>query len=163
MARRLPPPPPFSDGLHFGQHVLQKQQRTVVDPRCARAEAAVVAEGVVLVLDSLALLLPLHAERGIGQHVVERPWLPIGAQVEAVVSKRVPANDVLRVLALQQHVGFAHRPGFVVVVLPVEHGAQLAIVLQQVLLGHRQHSAGATGRVVDRLDHVTRAQVALRR
>ena len=68
MPRRLPP---FFGRLHLGDHVLEEQERAVVDARQAGAEPA--AEALVLVLSFGSVLhrLPLHAERRIGQHVVE--------------------------------------------------------------------------------------------
>lgn len=83
--------------------------------------------------------------------------------MEAVVDERVAPDDVLSVLAFEQHVGFAHRPRFVVVVLPVQDRARLGVVLQQMLLSHRQHPPCTAGRIVDRLDNMALAQVALRR
>ena len=46
MASREPP-----SGLHLGDHVLQEEKRAVVDTRQAGAEAAVVAQRLVLVAD----------------------------------------------------------------------------------------------------------------
>ena len=52
-------------------HVLQKEQRAVVHARQPGAEAAVEAALVVLLLDFLLLLLPVHAEGRIGEEVIE--------------------------------------------------------------------------------------------
>ena len=51
--------------------MLEEEQRAVVHARQAGAEAAVEAELVVLALDLLLLLLPVHAEGRIGEEVVE--------------------------------------------------------------------------------------------
>ena len=51
--------------------VQQEEQRAVADARQAGAEAAVEALLLVLLADLLLDLLPLHAERRIGEHVVE--------------------------------------------------------------------------------------------
>ena len=120
MAMRLPP---SFGGAHLRDHVLQEEQRAIVDARQARAEAAVVAERVALVLDVLLLLLPLHAEGRIGEHVVERPFLAVGVAVEAVLGEGVAEDDVVGVLALDEHVGPADGPGLVVPVLAEEHAA----------------------------------------
>ena len=58
--------------LELADHVLKKQQRAVVHARQAGAEAAVEAALLVLALDLLLLLLPVHAEGRIGEEVVER-------------------------------------------------------------------------------------------
>ena len=122
-----------------------------------------VAQEVALLLDFAPLLLPLHAEGRIRQHVVERPRTAVGAALVAVLGERVAQDDVLGVLALDQHVGLADRPGLVVPVLPVEKRIRVAVVLPQVVLGDREHAAGPAGRVVDGLDLVSIAEVGLGR
>ena len=72
-------------------------------------------------------------------------------------------NGVVGVLALDQHVRPADRPGVVVPVLPVEVRKCLAVVLAQVVLGDREHAARPARGVVDRLDLVARAEVRLGR
>ena len=125
----------------------QEQHRAVAHPRQAGAEAAVEALQLMLLAHLALDLLPLHAEGRIGQHVVE---LALGM---AVVAERVAADDVGHVLALDQHVGLADREGLVVEFL-AEHGqARLRVVRQQMLGRHRQHAAGAGGRVVDGAHH----------
>ena len=119
----------FPGELHLRQHVLQEQQRAVVDPRQACAEAPLVAQRVALSLDGVLLLLPLHAKGRIGQHVVERVLATVGAACVAVRCERVAQNDALGVLALDQHVGLADRPGLVVQVLPVKDRVRRAVVL----------------------------------
>ena len=56
---------------HLGDQVQQEQQRAVADARQAGAEAAVEALLLGFLADLLLDLLPLHAERRIGEHVVE--------------------------------------------------------------------------------------------
>ena len=58
---------------HLADEVQQEQQRAVRDAGQAGAEASVVALASVLLADFLLDLLPFHAERRIGQHVVEFP------------------------------------------------------------------------------------------
>ena len=147
---------------HFRQHVLQEQQRAVVDARQPRAEPAGIAEGLGLVPNRLALLLPLHAEGRVGQHVVEGPRPARVVGPEGVRGEGVAEMDVVRVLALDEHVGLADRPGFVVPVLAEHEGLGVGVEGADVLFGHGQHAAGAAGRVVDGLDDVALAQVAFR-
>jgi hypothetical protein len=141
--------------------VLQEEQRAVVDARQAGAEATAVAQGLGLVLDVPLLLLPLHAEGRVGQHVVEGA-LALGVAVEAVPGEGVAEDDVVGVLALDQHVSLADGPGLVVPVLAEQVGIGVGVEVADVTLGHREHAAGAAGRVVDGLDHVAAAQVLLR-
>ena len=126
------------------------------------AEATVVSEDSRLVLDVPLLLLPLHAERRVGQHVVEGALLAVGVAVEAVLGEGVAENDVVGVLALDEHVRLADRPGFVVPVLPEQVRVGFGVQVADVLLGHREHAAGAAGRIVDGLDDVALAKVLLR-
>ena len=100
----------FLGGLHLRKHVLQEQQRAVVDPGQARAEAAVVPERVRLAFDVALLLLPLHAEGRIGEHVVEGVLAAVGTAGVSVVREGVAEDDVLSVLSFQEHVGLADRP-----------------------------------------------------
>ena len=65
-----------------------------------------------------------------------------------VLREGVAEGDVADVLALDEHVRLADGVGLVVQLLP-EHGeAGLGVVLGQVLVGHREHAAGAGRRVV---------------
>ena len=114
-------------------------------------------------LDVLLLLLPLHAEGRIGEHVVEGALLAVGVAVEAVLGEGVAEDDVVGVLALDEHVRLADGPGLVVPVLAEQLRVGVGVELADVLLGHREHAAGAAGRVVDGLDDVALAQVLLRR
>src|SRR6188472_4230887 len=68
---------------HLREHVLEKKEAAVVDPRQPRSEAAAEAACLVLIADDLLDLLPLHAERRVREHVVER------APRVAVVRERV--------------------------------------------------------------------------
>ena len=144
---------------HLREHVLEEEQRAVVDARQAGAEAAVVAERFGLPLDVAALLLPLHAEGRVGEHVVEGPPAAPVVVCEGVPREGVPEADVVVVLALDEHVGLADRPRLVVPVLPEEVEVRVRVEGVDVLLGHREHTAGAAGRVVDGLDDVALAQV----
>ena len=126
--------------------MLEEEQRAVVDAWQAGAETAVVAERFGLLLDVAALLLPLHAEGGIGEHVVEGPPSAPVVVLEGVPREGVPEADVVVVLALDEHVGLADRPRLVVPVLPEEVEVRFRVEGVDVLLGHREHSAGAAGR-----------------
>ena len=75
----------------------------------------------------------------------------------------VAVIDVVGVLALDQHVRPADRPRVVVPILAVQVRPHLAVVLAQVVLGDREHSARPARRVVDRLDDVALPEVRLGR
>ncbi len=122
--------------------MLQKEEAAVVDAREARPEPPGDPEPLVLALDGVAHLLPLNAERRVGDQVVEAP-----ARVP-VLGERVAVDDVRRVLGvLEQHVRAAHRVGLGVKLLPVDLQAGVRVALAQVLLGDREHPAGAARRV----------------
>ena len=87
------------------------------------------------------LRLPLHAEGRVGEQVVE------ARAGVAVVGEAVAEGDVLEVLALHHQVAAADRIGLGVVLLAVALQARLRVELAQVVLGHREHAAGAAGRV----------------
>ena len=70
--------------------------------------------------------------------------------------------DVVGVVALDEHVGLADRPRLVVPVLAEDERARVGVQVADVPLGDGEHAAGAAGGVVDGLDHVAPAQVALR-
>ena len=103
--------------------------------------------------------LPLHAEGGIGEHVVEGPLPAPVVVLEGVPREGVPEADVVVVLTLDEHVGLAHRPCLVVPVLSEEVEVRFRVEGVDVLLGHRQHAAGAAGRIVEGLDDVALAQI----
>lgn len=150
-------------GAHLRNHVLEKEERAVVHAWGARAEASAEAEGIVLVLDVFLLLLPLHAEGGIGEHVVERPFLAVWRPVETVLGERVAENNVVGVFDFDEHVGLADGPGFVVPVLAEKLGLGVGIEVADVFLRDRQHATRAACGVVDGLDDVTAGKVFLRR
>ena len=150
-------------GAHLGQHVLEEEERAVVHAGRARAEAPAKAEGVALVLDVALLLLPLHAEGRIGEHVVEGPFLAISGAVEAVLGEGVAEDDGVGVLALDEHVGLADGPSFVVPVLAEELGLGIGVEVADVFLGDGQHATRAAGGIVDGFDHMTAGEVFLRR
>ncbi len=85
------------------------------------------------------------------------------SSAEAVFREGVAENDVIGVLAFDQHVGFADRPGVVVPILAEEHRLRIAIELVDVLLRDGEHAAGAAGRIVDGFHDVAVRQVFLRR
>ena len=116
--------PPSTGGPHLRDQVHQEQHRPVGDPRQAGSEAAIEALLLVLLADLLLDLLPLDAERRVGEHVVE------ALAVEAVVREGVAEDDVVHVLALDEHVGLADGVGLGVQLLP-EHdrAARLGLVL----------------------------------
>ena len=107
---------------------------------------------VVLVLDDLLHLLPLDPEGRIGQQVV------VALAGEGVLAEAVAEADVRGRLVLQHHVGPAHRVRLGVQLLA--EGDELArrVELAQVLLGDREHAAGAAGGVEHGAHDARRAQ-----
>ena len=133
------------NGLELADHVLQEEQRAVVHARQPSAEAAREAELVVLPLDFLLLLLPVHAEGRVGELIIEglSRKLVVG---EAVAEAHVVASTVV-VYLLHKHVGGGGGEGTLVVVLPVNIESGRRVVLAQVVLRLSQHAAGAAGGV----------------
>ena len=150
MARRLPPSLRVA---HLGEHVLEKEKRAVVHARRARAEASREAQRSRSFSMTRLLLFPLHAEGRIGEHVIEL----LRRAVEAILREGVAEDDVVGVLALDEHVGFADGPGFVVPVLAEQLRLGVGVEVANVFLGDGQHAARAAGRIVNRLDDVARA------
>ena len=135
-------------GMALGEHLLQKQQRTVVDRRQARAETPREAEFTVLPLDNGLLVLPLDAEGRIGEHVMEA--LVGMAVLGLAVTERVAPDDVVGFSALDEHIGTANRPAFVVVLLSEQAEIGAGVLAPNVFLGDGEHSAGAAGRIINR-------------
>src|SRR5437764_10979802 len=121
--------------------MLQEQERAVVDPRQASPEPARVA-GCRLGLDLVPDLLPLHAERRIGQQVVELP-AAVAVLAEGIVEDNAPG------LAAQQHLRRARRPRLRVELLAGEKYPYVRIDGFDLFPGGRQHAAGPAGRVED--------------
>jgi hypothetical protein len=117
----------------------------------------------VLILDIALLLLPLHAEGRIGEHIVESPFLPVAGPVEAVLGEGVAQDDGVCILAFDEHVGLADGPGFVVPVLTEELGLGVAVEVADVFFRDGQHAARAAGGIVDGFDDVAAGEVFLRR
>ena len=74
-----------------------------------------------------------------------------------------PQHDVVGVLALDEHVGLADGPGFVVPVLAEELGLGVRVEVADVSFRDGQHAARAAGRIIDRLDDMAAGEVFLRR
>ena len=137
--------------------MLEKKERPIVHARRAGAEPALEAQRVALLLDRALLLFPFHAEGRIRQHVIE---LLVG---EAVFREGVAEDDVIGVLAFNEHVGFADRPGVIIPILTVEHWLGFVVELTNVMLRNREHAARSAGRIVNRLHDVAVREVFLRR
>ena len=109
-------------GLHFGDHVQQKEQRTVVDARQAGAKAALKAKGVVLFGDEVFLGLPLHPKRRVGQHEVKvfsGVAVAIGKAFFGLAgTQRVAKDDVVDFFTFDHQVRAANGKGLGVVLLP---------------------------------------------
>ena len=119
--------------LNLRNHVLQEQERPVIDARQSGAEAAVIAFVVVLFFYKVILRLPFHAEGRVGEHVIE---LLAGKGVEGLaVAERVAVLDFIDLLAFDQDVGAADGVGFGVLVLPEDDEFGVRIQLAHVLGG----------------------------
>jgi hypothetical protein len=114
-------------GLERADHVLEEEQRAIVHARQPSAEAAVEAALIVLLLDLLLLLLPIHAEGWIGEEIVE------GLARELVLGEAVAEADIVAATVvihlLHQHVGSCGGEGALVVVLAVDVEPRLGMVL----------------------------------
>ena len=147
--------------LHLAEHVGQEQhlavagageQRVLGIARVLDDEARV--PHALLAAHALQVALPALAVGRIAEHKVE-----LAGRKGVVGQRRVlrPADDVVgRVaLALEQQVGLADGIGLGVDLLAVEVGGDLLAVLlgelQQRLLGHGQHAAGAASAVVEQV------------
>ena len=97
-----------------------------------------------VLLHLLAYLLPVTAKGRIAHHVVEHL---AGQQVGR---ERVLALDVLRGLALHQHVGLGDGVGLLIEFLAVEVDAEVRLDgRKDMVLRGGEHAAGTTRRVVD--------------
>ena len=97
-------------------------------------------------------LFPFHAERRIGQHVVE-PRVSV-----AVFRQGVSRDNVGDILPLDQHVRLADRIALVVQLLPEHREPGLWVQRGEVFARHRQHSAGTCGGIIDGADHTRLGQ-----
>ncbi len=128
---------------HFGKEMEQKKQRAIGDARQSGAKTAVVPLLGGFLADFFFDLLPLHAEGRIGEHVIK-----VFAG-QAVGGERVAEDDVGDVLTLDQHVGFADGVGLRVQLLAVHDQSGIWIDLCEVFVCDAQHSASASGRIVE--------------
>ncbi len=100
-----------SEGLtvvvsHLADQVHQEQQRSVAKSRQSWTKASVKAFQLVFVLDGAFDFLPVDAEGGIGEHVVE------SVGIKLVVAERIAQFDAADILPFDQHVAFADRVAF---------------------------------------------------
>ena len=134
-----------SHRLELVDHVLEKEERAVVDPGQPGPEPPVEAALVVLALDLLLLLLPVDAERWVREEVV------VALAGELVVGEAVSVLDVLAsaivVDLLHQHVGCGRGEGALVVILPVDVEPSGGVVFAKVVLRLGEHASRAAGRV----------------
>ena len=105
------------------------------------------------------LLFPFHAERGIGQHVIERVFLVLRVVAIGIFREGIAENDVVRFLPFDEHVGSAGGPGVIIPVLTVHDGRRVAVEFADVFLGFGEHPAGSAGWIVDRFDDVTFVEI----
>lgn len=137
--------------FHFGNGSQQEQHLPIAGCRQAGAEPSGKAP-LGLGFHRCFLVFPLPAKGRIGQHIVE------GLALELIVGQSVAVLDKVGVIALDEHIRLADSKGLIVQLLPKGHQFGGGVELVQVLLRHRQHTAGAAGRVVDGLDHIVPGQ-----
>ena len=126
MAIRLPPSPCSSNGLRFGKHVLEEQHGAVLDVREASTEPPVVAPRVVFLFNGLLSGVSTPHRREDWQACSQMSILrPSWRHLVAVFDQTVAEDDVVGVFSFDEHVGFAHSPRVIVVILPVENGFRL--------------------------------------
>src|SRR5439155_2469031 len=118
---------------HLRKHMLKKKQRTIINPRRAGTEAALETQGVMFLFDETLLLFPLHPEWRISQHVIKLVVL------EPIFRKGVAEDDVIGVLAFDEHVGFADGPRIVVPILTIEHRLGLAFEFANIIYRNGEH------------------------
>src|SRR5690606_12123023 len=147
--------------VHLRDHVLQEEQRAVVDGWKPGPEAPVEPERTVLLLDYLLLILPFDAEGRVGEHVMEA--FALEAVTCSTVAERITQDDAAGVLVLEEHVGTADGPGLVVVLLAEEREVGGAVLGEDELLGLRQHPACAAGGIVDGAEDAGFVDVGLAR
>ncbi len=135
--------------------MLKEQEAAVVDPRQPGPEATGEPLGLVLVADDPLDLLPFHAERRVGEQVVE------GLPRKVVLRERVAHPDAGCVLTLQHHVGAAHRIGLSIQFLPEYLQPRLRVEVAQMVLGDGEHAARPAGWVEEGLDHARLGQQAV--
>ena len=135
--------------------MLEEQELAVRDARRAGAETAIETHCLGLFLDRVLILLPIHAVRRIGKHVVEFLVL-VG-----VLGERVAEGDLLRVVAGHEHVGLADPEGLAVQFLPEQLDADRGVEIFQRLFGQRQHAARAAGRIVDLADDAAPGELGI--
>ena len=70
-------------------------------------------------------------------------------------------DDVVRVLPLDQHVGLADCPGFIIPVLAKQFGLSLGVQFADVRFRYRQHAASTTGRIIDSLHYMAAGKIIL--
>ena len=127
--------------------MLQEQETAVVDPRETSAETAGETQSRMLALHRLGHHLPLDAERRVGQQIIETLALVL------VVVETVAETDIGSLLTLDEHVGTASGVSLGVQLLAEHSQTSLRVELAKMILGNRQHPAGSTRRIKQRLDH----------
>ena len=99
----------------------------------------------------ILILSPVDAERGIGQHEIER------SPIEVVFAEGIAPEELLAdvmVVAFHQEVSLADGVGLVVKFLPEELHFQVGVISQclEVFFTLSKHTPRSTTRVVDRED-----------
>ena len=82
---------------------------------------------------------------------------------KAVFREGVAEDDVIGILAFDQHVGFADRPRVVVPILAIKHRLRVAVQFVDVVLRNGEHAARAACRIVNRFNDMAVREVFLRR
>ena len=91
----------FFRRVHFGNQMLEKQERAVRDAGQTSAKSATIPLRSRFVLNELLYLFPLHAKRRVAQHIVK------GLGLESVLVEAVSQNDTAVGITFQNHIGTA--------------------------------------------------------
>ena len=88
--------------------------------------------------------------------------MPSALRSRSVAGKGVITHNVVRILALDEHVGFADGPSLVVPILTEQLGMGFAVELADIVFAHRKHTASSASRIINGLDHMTASQILFR-
>ena len=124
----------------------QKEQASIAYTGKSRPEPAVIALFGVLFLHHVIDFFPFHAKWRVAQTIVES-----GARM-SIVAQGIAELDLRYILALDEHIALTDRIGLRVEFLPGHDELRIGVETLEMLLRNRQHSACASGRIVQRAD-----------
>src|SRR5580700_136832 len=144
--------------LHLRQHVLEEQQRSIVDPRRPGAESSREPQMVALIFYSPPYPLPLRAERRIGHQVIEATLIPRARML--VIAQRVTQLDTIGTHSPEHHIRAADRISLAIDLLAVNPDVSCAVTVGDLLLDRGENAPRTAGRIIDRLRY-GRRQVSI--